>query len=94
MLTKEKIYNITMAILAIFSIILIVLDYASVIDINVGLWMWVDNAILIIFAVDYFYRLIKAKDKVSFIKHNVFNFYQLFLLAVPLQFLESRELQD
>ncbi len=72
MLTK-KIYNITMAILAIFSIILIVLDYASVIDINVGLWMWVDNAILIIFAVDYFYRLIKAKDKVSFIKHNVFD---------------------
>lgn len=55
-----------MAILAVISIILVILDYASVINLNTGIWMWIDNGILIIFVINYFYRLIIAKNKWSF----------------------------
>ena len=79
-----------MAILAVISIILVILDYASVINLDTGVWMWVDNGILVIFAIDYFYRLTIAKNKWSFFKHNIFDllsiipvngFFTLFRLA-------------
>jgi voltage-gated potassium channel len=66
-------YDYGMAFLAIASIILVVLDYARVISVNHGLWMWVDNFILLIFAVDYFWRLFKAKNKKAFFKENIFD---------------------
>lgn len=87
---REKLYNFIMAILAVISIILVILDYASVITLNTGIWMWLDNSILIIFAIDYFYRLIKAKDKWKFIKQNLFDllsiipvsgFFEIFRIA-------------
>ena len=87
---KEKLYNFIMAILAIISIILVILDYASVINLNTGVWIWVDNGILVIFAIDYFYRLTTARNKWSFFKHNIFDllsiipvngFFALFRLA-------------
>lgn len=62
-----------MAILAVISIIFVILDYASVINLNTGIWMWVDNSILVVFTIDYFYRLTIAKDKWSFFKHNIFD---------------------
>ena len=62
-----------MAALAIFSIILVVLDYAKVLNINIGFWMYVDNIILVIFAIDYFSRLFLAKDKKKFFKENIFD---------------------
>ncbi len=43
---KEKIYNFIMAILAVISIILVILDYAAVINLDNGVWMWIDNGIL------------------------------------------------
>ncbi len=43
---KEKIYNFIMAILAVISIILVILDYAAVINLDTGVWMWIDNGIL------------------------------------------------
>lgn len=79
-----------MAILAIISIILVILDYASVINLDTGVWMWVDNGILVVFAIDYFYRLTIAENKWSFFKHNIFDllsiipvngFFTLFRLA-------------
>lgn len=42
-------------------------------DIATGKWSVIDNGILIIFAIDYFARLILAKDKRSFIKNNIFD---------------------
>ena len=87
---KEKLYNFTMAILAVISIILVILDYASVINLDTGVWMWIDNGILVVFAIDYFYRLTIAKNKWSFFKHNIFDllsiisvngFFTLFRLA-------------
>lgn len=70
---KEYIYNISMALLAVISIVLIALDYAHEIDINAMPYTAIDNAILIIFAIDYFVRLFSAKDKKTFFRDNVFD---------------------
>ncbi len=56
--TKRKIYNFLMAVLAVISIVLVILDYSSVLNLNTGVWLWVDNGILIIFAIDYFYPFV------------------------------------
>lgn len=47
-----------MAVLAVISIVLVILDYSSVLNLNTGVWLWVDNGILIIFAIDYFYPFV------------------------------------
>ena len=70
---KEYIYNISMALLAVISIVLIALDYAHEIDINAMPYTAIDNAILIIFAIDYFVRLFSAKDKKTLFRDNVFD---------------------
>lgn len=70
---KTIIYNIFMALLAIISIVLIVLDYAHKINIISPPYSIIDNSILIIFAVDYFVRLFYAKDKKRFFKENIFD---------------------
>lgn len=62
-----------MALLAIISIILIVLDYAHEINIISPPYSIIDNSILIIFAIDYFVRLFYAKDKKRFFKENIFD---------------------
>ncbi|WP_283595444.1 MULTISPECIES: ion transporter [Limosilactobacillus] len=66
-------YDIFMALLAIISIVLIVLDYAHEINIISPPYSIIDNSILIIFAVDYFVRLFYAKDKKRFFKENIFD---------------------
>lgn len=73
MKTNQKIYEVFMAVLAIISIILIVLSYGSVIDINHDYPELLNNAILIIFTIDYFARLFLAKDKKKFFKENIFD---------------------
>jgi voltage-gated potassium channel len=55
---KTIIYNIFMALLAIISIVLIVLDYAHEINIISPPYSIIDNSILIVFAIDYFVRLL------------------------------------
>ncbi|MCH9393129.1 ion channel [Limosilactobacillus reuteri] len=70
---KTIIYNIFMALLAIISIVLIVLDYAHEINIISPPYSIIDNSILIIFAIDYFVRLFYAKDKKRFFKENIFD---------------------
>lgn len=62
-----------MALLAIISIILIVLDYAHEINIVSPPYSIIDNSILIVFAIDYFVRLFYAKDKKRFFKENIFD---------------------
>ncbi|MGF0082229.1 ion transporter [Limosilactobacillus reuteri] len=66
-------YDIFMALLAIISIVLIVLDYAHEINIISPPYSIIDNSILIIFAIDYFVRLFYAKDKKRFFKENIFD---------------------
>lgn len=66
-------YSVTMAVLAVASIILIVLDYAKTINISSPPYSMIDNGILIVFAFDYFIRLGRAKDKWKFFKNNIFD---------------------
>lgn len=70
---KTIIYDIFMALLAIISIVLIVLDYAHEINIISPPYSIIDNSILIVFAIDYFVRLFYAKDKKRFFKENIFD---------------------
>lgn len=83
-----------MVVLAITSIILVIADYAGAININIGLWMWIDNGILIIFAIDYFTRLILAKDKKHFLKKISLTYSLLFQLIAYSPFLELHEFPE
>ena len=84
MKTNQKIYEVFMAVLAIISIILIVLSYGSVIDINHGYPELLNNAILIIFTIDYFARLFLAKDKKKFFKENIFDLLSIIPVSASL----------
>ncbi|MDR1018716.1 MAG: potassium channel family protein [Lachnospiraceae bacterium] len=68
-----NIVDIFIAVLAIISIALVILDYTNVIVITTFPWIYIDRGILIIFAIDYFTRLYKAKNKMVFFKHNIFD---------------------
>lgn len=68
-----KFYNVSMAILAIISILLMVMDYSNEINIVSPPYNYIDNGILIIFAIDYFIRLVSAKNKREFFKNNIFD---------------------
>lgn len=69
--TLHKYYTILFAILALLSVALIVLDYMGKISIDKSPYTEVDNGILIIFAIDYFSRMIHAKSRWDFFKHNL-----------------------
>lgn len=75
---EKNFYKWSKATLAIISIILIVLDFAAIIDINGtnNKWFWINNIILIILACDYFYRLYLAKDKRLFLGIIFLNYWQ------------------
>lgn len=69
----KKTYLITMSLLAIISILLVILDISKYINITNTPFSLIDNGILAIFAIDYFARLAIAKNKLQFIKSNVFD---------------------
>lgn len=62
-----------MALLAVISILLIAFDFAHELNIDDEPFRSVNNAILIIFTIDYFTRLYLAKDKKKFFKKNIFD---------------------
>ena len=66
---RKNFYKWFKAALAIIPIILLVLDFAAIIDINSrnSKWFWLNNLILIILAIDYFSRLYLAKNKKVFL---------------------------
>lgn len=66
-------YLLTMALLAVISILLIAFDFAHELNIDDEPFRSVNNAILIIFTIDYFTRLYLAKDKKKFFKKNIFD---------------------
>lgn len=69
----KKTYLITMSLLAIISILLVILDISKYINITNTPYSLIDNGILAIFAIDYFTRLAIAKNKLQFIRSNVFD---------------------
>ena len=68
-------YQWTMAILSVISIFLILLDFAAVISIDqpTSKWFWINVGIVVYFAIDYFSRLKKAKDKKAFFKTHIYD---------------------
>ncbi|MCT3542548.1 ion transporter [Lentilactobacillus buchneri] len=78
------IYDWLIVILALFSILLVVLDFTKTINLDASPWFFIDNGILLIFTFDYFSRLFARKNKWEFFKHNIFDllailpFYSVF----------------
>ncbi|WP_122646747.1 potassium channel family protein [Enterococcus mediterraneensis] len=70
---KKHIYDITIAILAVISITLVVLDFSSVISLKDQPYQSIDTSILVIFAIDYAYRFWKADKKGQFFRKNIFD---------------------
>ncbi|MDN6052170.1 MAG: ion transporter [Lactobacillus sp.] len=69
----HKTYELIIGVLALLSIALTIFDFSGVINLTKQPWNIADNGILIIFAFDYFTRLITARDKKVFFKHNIFD---------------------
>lgn len=66
-------YQVFIALLALLSIILVILDLCKKISLASGILFWADTCILIIFAVDYIVRFILVKEKWQFFKKNIFD---------------------
>lgn len=72
-LKKEKFYDLSIIVLAIISIFLVVLDFASLINISNQPFRSIDSFILLVFVYDYFSRLFKAENKKEFFFKNLFD---------------------
>lgn len=93
---KKNFYKWFKAALAIVSIVLIVLDFAAIIDINGtnSKWFWLNNIILIILAIDYFYRLYLAKDRRAFFRNNIFELVAIIPVGVAFNWMKFAQLGD
>lgn len=69
----RRYYDVVIALLAIISIVMVILDYSSVIDLTKSPYWLIDNSILVIFAVDYFTGLAVSKNKWEFFKSHLFD---------------------
>ena len=77
---SKKYYEIFISILAVISIALVFLDLFGTISLMASPYYWIDKAILIVFTIDYFWRLFRSKNKWLFFKHNIFDL----LAIIPL----------
>ena len=93
---KKNFYKWFKATLAIISIILMILDFAAIIDINGAnsKWFWLNNIILIILAIDYFYRLYLAKDKQVFFRNNIFELLAIIPVGIAFNWMKFAQLGD
>ncbi|WP_390633109.1 potassium channel family protein [Liquorilactobacillus satsumensis] len=69
----KKIYDVFIALLALISVIMVIMDYANIIAIDYYPYSYIDNGILILFATDYFTRLFLSKNKKIFFKNNIWD---------------------
>lgn len=93
---RKNFYKWFKATLAIVSIVLIVLDFAAIIDINGtnSKWFWLNNIILIILAIDYFYRLYLAKDRRAFFSNNIFELVAIIPVGIAFNWMKFAQLGD
>jgi len=67
-------YEVIMAVLAFAVLTILVLEYTlPLTEKQLDVFEAIDLSILAVFAVDYFYRLIKAPNKLVFFKSNIFD---------------------
>ncbi|KRN06092.1 hypothetical protein FD15_GL001282 [Liquorilactobacillus sucicola DSM 21376 = JCM 15457] len=67
----EKIYDVIIIFLTVTSIVLVILDYANILQLSSPPYIYIDNSILLLFTVDFFSRLALAKSKNEFLKNNL-----------------------
>lgn len=67
----HRYYDVTIAFLAVISIVMVIIDYSGVISLNTWPYWLIDNIILMIFAIDYFVRLAHAKSKWQFFRTHL-----------------------
>ena len=93
---KKNFYKWFKAALAIVSIVLMFLDFAAIIDINGtnSKWFWLNNIILIILAIDYFYRLYLAKDRRAFFRNNIFELVAIIPVGIAFNWMKFAQLGD
>lgn len=69
----KRLYNISIALLAITSIVFVILDFCSVISLAEQPYSIIDTVILLIFTVDYAVRFFMSKERKRFFKENIFD---------------------
>ena len=94
--TKTKVYKWIVAVLSIIAILLIILDFAAVIDINGknSKWFWLNNIILVLFAVDYFWRLHLASDKRLFFKTHIADLLTIIPVGIAFNWMELAQVSN
>ncbi len=81
------IYQIAIFLLIVASIVIVVLDLTSVIDLTKSPYIWIDFAMLLIFWIDYVTRFILAEQKGVFFRKNFLEFLSILPLTQILSFL-------
>lgn len=69
----KRIYNYSIALLAVSSIVFLILDLCNIINLLYSPFKQIDIAILAIFTIDYFTRLFLSKERKKFFKENIFD---------------------
>lgn len=69
----SKFYSYSIVFLALISISLVILDFSNILNISERPYSYIDNSILIIFALDYLVRFYKSDNKLVFFKRNIFD---------------------
>lgn len=67
---KVKLYNVTICILSIVSVIIAVIDFTNGLN---QYEIFADKTIYFIFVIDYIVRLVLSDDKKDFVKNNIFD---------------------
>lgn len=67
----KRLYNILITVLALASIVLVFLDFGSVVTMSAVPFKQIDTGILLIFTADYAVRFFRSEDKKQFFKKNV-----------------------
>lgn len=67
----KRLYNILITVLALASIVLVFLDFGSVVNMSAVPFKQIDTGILLIFTVDYAVRFFRSEDKKQFFKKNI-----------------------
>ncbi|WP_407886692.1 potassium channel family protein [Levilactobacillus sp. N40-8-2] len=68
-----KLYNGVVIVFALWSIVLAILDFSSLITLTSLPWSVMDDGILVLFTVDYWVRFYRAPKKWVFFRHNLFD---------------------
>ncbi len=69
----KKLYNISIALLALTSIVFVILDLCSVISLYQQPFKLIDTIILLLFTADYSLRFFLSKERSRFFKDNIFD---------------------